>query len=455
MAHDLNNTPNTELPFKVLTSYNPDIFASNGNLHGGGDAGFGSLLQRDVATEMVMYKPYRNALDTLIQVTGGFEVATNSVHEWIENDELLPDEATIVAGDDTSFLDDTGYTASATGKLKVDTDQGDIYRGGDVVRYEGSGGYTYALVTDVTGDVLSIEAFTGDEANDSDFDSGTGGVDNLLAPATGTIVQRLHSLRGSDLNYDVEPRGTIPKMHYTYLQKIVHDMRLGKRAQNEEHYLNLIDDTEQKLFREMRRSREIQALYGYKGKITLGNGDTVYSSPGLYDQIAAFNKQSSDMTDTGFDAVKFKNAIYSFIEHNFGAESGGPETRTMFISGKFASYLSQAFEDSKRFYEVEYVAGVRVMRWEHNLGNIDFVYLPILDYKHPIPGGSLKESAPKAVGMLCPIQECVTRLVMQGEGPSSELFKERGGDEEENMRTKTTEGLKFKLKQYCGVLEEI
>jgi len=444
--HDIDNTPNTNLPYEVLTSFNEDIFASSGDLHGGGDAGYGSLSRRDVATEIVMYKPYRNALDTLIQTTGGFEVATNSVHEWTENDELMPDEATVESGDTDEFIDHTDFSATESAKFKVTEEDADIYRKGDVIRYVAdSGDYTFALITEVQepsgGEVVfEIESFDGE----------------LVQAKDETVIQRLHSLRGADLNYDVEPRGTIPKQYYTYINKIVHDARYGKRVQNEEHYMNLLQDQEDKLFNEMRRSRELQSLYGVRGKRKLSNGDWAYSSPGLYNQIADFNKDTAEMTtnDT-FDKDKFTAAMYSFIEHNFGAESGGPDTRQMFVSGKFASYLSQAFVDIQRFYETEYVAGVRCMRWEHNLGNIDFIYLPILDYKHPIPDGSLKEGNGKAVGMLLPVAETVTRLVMQGEGPSSEVFKEKGGDEEENMRVKSTEGLKLKLKQYTGVMEEI
>jgi hypothetical protein len=447
MPHTINNTPNTNLPFEVLTSYNSDLFTAAGNLHGGGDAGYGALAKRDVATELVMYKPYDNSLDTLIQTTGGFEVAQSSVHEWTEDDELLDDET---VGDDTTAAGQINattandYSAATTGNFLVTTANSAIFRVGDVVRYVASGAYVYAHVTSVgapsNGRVaLGLTSFSGD----------------LVAAAGDAVIQRMHALRGSDLNYDVEPRGSIPKQYYTYINKMVHDARYGARVQNEDHYVQLLDRHEQKLFGEMRRSRELQALYGVKGKFTLSNGDVVYSSPGLYNEISGFNKDTAEMTTaSAFDATKFKQAIYDFIEFNFGAESGGPSTRTMFISGKFASYLSQAFTDIQRFYEVEYIAGVRVMRWEHNLGNIDFVYLPVLDYKHPLPGGSLKEASSKAVGMLCPIQECVTRLVMNGEGPSSEVFKEKGGDEEENMRVKTTEGLKLKLKQYCAVLEE-
>lgn len=433
--HDIDNTPNTGLPFDVLTSYNPDFFAGQGAVHGGGDAGFGSHVVRDVANELVMYRPYRRTLDTLIQTTGGFEVATNSVHEWIENDELLPDEAAIDA--------DTITGTAATGTITVDAGDGAIYRKGDVVRYTSDGnGYAFALITSITDDELSLTSLDGEDLPE-------------VAPAD-PIVQRMHSLRGSDLNYDVEPRGTIPKQYFTYINKIVHDARLGARVQNEEHYYDALMDTENKLFDEMRRSRELQALYGVEGKFNLSNGDVVYSSPGLYTQIANYNKDTAELTSNGsFDKDKFINAMYSFIEHNFGAESGGPDQRQMFVSGKFASYLSQAFIDRQRFYEVEYVAGVRCMRWEHNLGNIDFIYTPVMDYKHPLVGGSLKEGQGKAVGMLLPVAETVTRLVMQGEGPTSEVFKEKGGDEEQNMRVKTTEGLKLKLKQWTAVFEEI
>lgn len=444
MAHTFDNTPNTGLPFEVLTSYESDLFASAGNLHGGGDAGYGALTKRDVATEIVLYKPYNNTLDTLIQTTGNFEVARNSVHEWTENDELMEDEAVGASVADANQINGGTYTPATTGTFIVSATNGEIFRTGDVVRYvDTNGAYTYALITaiDAGKTDLSLESLDGS---------------NLVASAATAVIQRLHSLRGSDLNYDVQPRGTVASQYYTYINKIVHDARFGARVQNEEHYIDQLADLEAKLFSEMRRSRELQGLWGVKGKITLSNGDTVYSSPGLYTQIADFNKDTAEMTTTGsFDKDKFINSLYDFIEHNFGGESGGPSTRTMFISGKFASYLSRAFVDRQRFYEVEYIAGVRCMRLEHNLGNIDFIFLPSLDYKHPIPGGSLKEATPKAVGMLCPVDECVTRLVMQGEGPSSEVFKEKGGDEEENMRVKTTEGLKLKLKQYCAVLEEI
>lgn len=440
----ITSTPNTSLPFKVATSWNPDLFASAGDLHGGGDAGFGALTKRDVATELVLYRPYDNTLDTLIQTTGAFEVAYNSVHEWTENDELLEDEAVGLDATDTGQINKGGgtYTPDDEGVLIVSTANAEIFRKGDVVRYVGSGGgYVFALIVGISGGALSVESIDGE---------------NLPAAASDTPIHKMHALRGSDLNYDVEPRGSVAKMYYTYINKIVHDARMGARFQNEEHYLNQLADLEAKLFAETRRSRELQALYGVKGKVQLTNGDWVYSSPGLYTQIAGFNKDTASMTTTGdFDKDKFMEAIYSFIEHNYGGESGGPRTRTMFISGRFASFLSRAFIDRQRFYEVEYIAGVRCMRWEHNLGNIDFIYLPILDYKHPIPGGSLREGNPKAVGMLLPIQECVTRLVMNGEGPTSLVFKEKGGDEEDNMRTKTTEGLKLKLKQWTAVMEEI
>lgn len=447
MAHTIQSTPNTGLPFEVATSYNSDLFTSAGSLHGGGDAGYGALTKRDVATEMVMYRPYDHTLDTLIQTTGKFEVAYNSVHEWTENDELLEDEAVGVDATDNGQINKDGsgtYTPATTGDFLVSQANADIFRTGDVVRYVGDDGtYTFGLITGITDGspaTLALESIDGN---------------NLQQAASDAAIHKMHSLRGSDLNYDVQPRGSVAKQYYTYINKIVHDARMGARIQNEEHYLDQIADLEAKLFAEMRRSRELQALYGVKGKVTLSNGDIVYSSPGLYTQIADFNKDTADLLSTGsFDADKFETAINSFIEHNYGGESGGPRTRTMFISGKFASYLSQAFKDRQRFYEVEYIAGVRCMRWEHNLGNIDFVYLPVLDYKHPLPDGSLRESDPKAVGMLLPIQECVTRLVMNGEGPSSMVFKEKGGDEEENMRTKTTEGLKLKLKQYCAVFEQ-
>jgi len=223
---------------------------------------------------------------------------------------------------------------------------------------------------------------------------------------------------------------------------------------NEAQYIDFLLEQEGDLFKELRRSRTLGYMYGVDSTVELDNGDLVHSSAGIWDRISNKNLHPLSTGGGTFDPQEFKNSIYKLIEFAFGAESGGPDLRQCFVSAKFASYLSQAFEDKQQFYGNEFVAGVRSMRFEHNLGVIDFVHAPVLEYKHPLVGGSLREGAGKAVGMLLPVEQCTERLVMTNEGPSSETFRESGGDEEELMRVKTTEGLKTTLLNYAVAIEE-
>lgn len=432
-AHDIVNAPNSiQQQYKVLTSFDSGLSTTD-------DFGMGSIKRRDVATDVALYKPYDNALDTLIQLTAGMEEVTQNYHEWFEEDEYNMDEAQSTAGPAGTASTDT-FTVAASGDPAVPDAR--IFRKGDRIRYVDSGGsWAYAIITDIP-DATTL--------NVKNLSSG-----NLPAQdGSNRLIQRLDSLRGSDLNYSPEPRGFLPRMYRTVVRKMVHDDSYTPRFEHTDNYINMLVSKQQKLFGELRRSREVGALYGneFVTDVTSRDGDTdkLYVTQGLYDSIDSFNSHSLVTTD----ATTFKNSLYSFIEHNFGGESGGPDTRQMFISGRFGSLLSQVFEDKQRFYDNEFVAGVRCMRFEHNLGNIDFIHLPIFEYKHPIVGGSLKEGPGKAIGLMVPVEECVTRLVFKGEGPSSETFKERGGDELEYMRVKNTEGLKIRLKQYCATLEE-
>jgi hypothetical protein len=431
--HTINNTPNTiQQQYKVLTSFDSGLSTTD-------DFGMGSIKKRDVATNVALYKPFDNSLDTIIQLTAGFEEVSQNYHEWFEEDEYNMDEAASTAGPaGTAASDDFTIPAGAT---DADPDVR-IFRKGDRIRYVGTGGdWVYAIITDIPdGTTITVKNLA----------SG-----NLVAQSTSNrLIQRLDSLRGSDLNYEPQPRGFLPRMYRTVVRKMVYDDSYTPRFTHTDNYIDMLVRKEQKLYGELRRGRELGILYGneFVTDITSrdGDNDKLYVTNGLYDSIDAFNNHSLDTTD----ATTFKNSLYSFIEHNFGGESGGPSTRQMFISGRFGSLLSQVFEDKQRFYDTEFVAGVRCMRFEHNLGNIDFFHLPIFEYKHPIVGGSLKEGAGKAVGLMVPVEECVTRLVFKGEGPSTETFKERGGDELEYMRVKSTEGIKVRLKQYCATLEE-
>jgi len=430
-AHTITNTPNTVAQqYKVKTSFDAGLSTTN-------EFGVGSIKKRDVASNVALYKPYNNALDTLIQLTAGFREVSQTKYEWFEEDEYLPAEAVVA----TPITTAGAPTADMVFSTNDDTN---VFRKGDRIRYVSSGNWVYALITgiDVATNTVSVKHL---------------GAGNLPDQTASSVVQRLDSLRGSDLNYDPEPRSALPRMYSTVVRKMVHDIGYTPRSTNIDEYIDTLAKSEMQLFNEMRRSRELGVLYGneFKTSVTSSDGDQddLYVTQGLYDSVDAFNSHALDTTSTNnFEA--FKTSIYNFMEHNFGGESGGPSTRQMFVSGKFASILSQAFEDKQRFYGNEFVAGINTMRFENNLGIIDFIHLPIFEYQHPLVGGSLKEGAGKAVGLMIPVEECVERLVFKNEGPSSETFKLRGGDEVEYMRVKTTEGIALRLKQYCATLEE-
>jgi len=438
MPHTPSNTPNTILQqYNILTSFDENLSTT-------GDYGIGSIKRRDVASNVAMYKPYNNALDTIIQLSGAFKEIQQLKYEWFEEDELLPGEATATAGPaGTSATDD--FTIDGTNPEK----DAKIFRVYDRIRYvnDADGNWAYAMVTavDNAANTITVQA----------LNSG-----NLAVQSTtNRLIQRMDSLRGSDMNYDPQPRSALPRMYNTHVRTITHEASYTPRFANTDNYIDLISRMETKLYGELRRSRELGHLYGASFETSIqdntGHDDKLYVTDGLYNLIDAFNPNQLDTTGTGGgDFTAFKSSLNSFIEHNFGAESGGPDIRPMFISGRFASLLSQAYEDKQRFYDNEFVAGVRCMRFEHNLGVIDFIHLPIFEYQHPIPNGSLKQSAPKAVGMMLPVDQCVERLVFKGEGPSSETFKQKGGDRVEYMRVETTEGIALKLKQYCATLEE-
>jgi hypothetical protein len=445
MPSNITATPNGLVPFDVFTSFNSGLFAADNALHGGGEAGYGALKARSVATNVVLYEPFRYRMDTRIQLAAKFEVVDSVVHEWYETDRYLPDTSA-----NTGTMSAAGG-AGQSATFNVTAGTGKYFRAGDKVRYVATGGtsWQYARVASVSTDTLTLKP----------LDSTV----TLPASAANAKIEILESLRGSDLNFAVQPINNIGQMYSTYIQKSVYDMAWTPRSKNEANIIDMLAEQEEKLFDRMRRGRSLSYLYGTKGKIALAAseggdvGDIVYSSPGIYDIVSGFNKQTSEMTTTGaFDAAKFKKALYTFIEHNFGGESGGPERRDMFINGLFGSYLGQAFEDKQRFYSNEFVGGVKTSRFEHNgLGIIDFTWEPIMDYKHPRPDGSLRDgSNPKAVGLMVPIETCVTRLTMINEGPSSQTFQKEGGDEVMYTRVKSTEGQKLTLKQYCGVLEE-
>jgi len=446
-VNPVSNTPYNGLPFEVTTSYNPGLFEPGGGsgLHGGGDAGYLALKRRNVATDVVLYKPYDNTLDTIVQLTAKFGETNKVVKEWIEGDELLPDEAVGVATtNDATVINGTSYTPATTGVFGVNADNAKIFRVHDRVRYhDENGNWSYGHITEITFStpnyLLTITSVDGS---------------NLVEAASATAsIQRLGRSIGSDLDYVPQTRYNFPTMEYTFVDKMRFEDQITQRAINESgaSYFDYVSDKEDKLYGELRRGRELSMLYGARGKHQLSNGDWVYTSPGVFDSIKDFNLHvANDIRN----AANFKRALNEFILLNMGAEGGGPKIRTMFIDAQMSALLSEAFEDKQRFYGNEFIGGVRSMRYEHNLGVIDFVHLPLFDYKHPVPGGSVKQSTPRAVGMLLPVSECVERLTFINEGPTQETFRLKGGDETMYMRVQTTEGTALKLKQWTAVFQE-
>jgi len=426
-----DNTPNTTLQqYNILTSFDAGLSTSN-------DFGMGSIKRRDVASMVAMYKPYDNSIDTVIQLTGRFREIEQLKYEWFEKDEYLMSEVASTAGPAGTAA--TGDFTIPAGATDNDADIR-IFRKHDRIRYVSGGAWVYAIVEAISGTTLTVRHL---------------GAGDLPVQDTGNrLIQIIDSLRGSDLNYDPQPRSALPRMYSTHVRNLSYEASYTARHANIDKYFDTVAETERQLYATMRQGREAGVLYGqqFETDITSADGDLdkLYVTSGLWDAVNDYNAHSLDATD----ASTFKTSLYNFIEHNFGGESGGPSTRQMFISGKFASELSKHFEDKQRFYGTEFVAGINCMRFEHNLGVIDFIHAPILDYKHPIPGGSLKEAAPKAVGLMIPVDECVERLVFKNEGPSSSTFKQKGGDRVEYMRVETTEGIALRLKQYCATMVE-
>lgn len=460
-----DNTPNSQAPFTILTSFESSFSANQDTTLGGRSAGYGTLEKRDVATDIVLYKPYKNALDSLIQLVGGFQVSASPIHEWIEYDALWDDEAVGVQDTNTpgtGVVNSSGYSEATVGFFTLSNANAAIFKKGDKIRYESSAGnWILATITTVGSADSGGSGLTRLTLNSLEFNSSFA-QGNLKQAPVAAKIQILDALRGSDYTYDPQPRGQVEKIYKTFIQHMSFEIAYTDRQKNSPNqYLDALTANENKLFERLKYAREMMALYSKAGVIDVtsaaaGNPtDKAFVSGGIYNTVSAYNKDTSSFTTNGsFDANKFRNALQEWFEFNFGGESGGPESRPIFASGKAMSHLGKAWENSQWFTGTEYVAGIRVNMYDHPLGRGEFIHLPIFDYRSPVVGGSMKESSPKAVMLMLPVSECVDRLTLTGEGPTSTTFKKQGGDREEYMRVTTTEGVKVKLKQYTSVLEE-
>jgi hypothetical protein len=446
------NNPNigAASPFVSQNSNQADLFA-NVAAHGGGSMGVGSFKIRSIDDAIKLYRPYDTAVTAMIRMLGGSDTVNNVVHEWAEDDELMPfdiEGKSAPTNANTVVNNVTGgspYSPAPTGTFELQTGDGAKVRINRKVRYHDTdGGYTYAVVTAISGDTITLAALTGDLKR---------------ANANTASAQVLDAAYGSDLNYDPAPMGANPKMYFTYLQQIIGFAKYTERSTNEANIFDQRQRAMQQAMSDFNRQLETNTLYGIRARRELvANQDYQYFSEGVHDTTKAQNYHTSDLTTGGnFDATKFKNAMYSFVKYNFGAESGGPKMRQMFIDGNFSNYLDRAFEDKQRFQGNTFAGGVMVSRFEISDGIVDFVRNPFFEIQHPIPAASLRQAGTsRAYGLLLPVTEdTLTRLTFNGEGIRDDDYKVKGGDVETVYRIRATYGTKHCLRQYAAVFEEV
>ncbi len=472
---NFQNAPNTVMEdtilfgdeeISVLTSYDEAYFTSDGE-----GFGVGSLKPRSIAAQMALYKPYNTSFDTIVQLMAGFDVATKYVHEFTEDDELWDDE---VPGVETPFNNAKVINNTTGGTAYVpDTDDvyyivsladAKIFRPGDTVRYANDAGvYQYAVIerigstTDlITGGYAEAATTRALQLRSVDFEDRV--EQNLEEAADNeTVLERMTSLRGSDLSYPVQPRGTVPKMYKTYIQVAALDTAYTQRAARDESYIDHIARKQMKLMNELKRSRDLLYMYTKGGAFDIPanvdygtEGDKAYLADGIWDGISGWNNVQFDATS----ATTIRASLRTLIEQNFGGESGGPEIRQVFGSAKYMSDVEFAYEDQRRYYSTEYIAGVRVMRYESALGLVDFIWNPMFEYKHPLVDGSVRSGAGKSTAIMLSVPDNLTRLEYIGEGPRMKSFIEKGGQREEFMRVEMSAGMILNLKQYTAAHTE-
>lgn len=472
---DFNNAPNTVMEdtilfgddqISVLTSYDDAYYTDDGE-----GFGVGSLKPRSIAAQMALYKPYNTSFDTIVQLMAGFDVATKYVHEYTEDDELWDDE---VPGHETEFVNEkvinntdetTSYSPAKTDVYYILGAEGaKVFKPGDTVRYaSGDGEYAYAVVERIGTTTDLIDSGYADSGVTKALQLRTADFvdreaqDLPVAADTETVLERMSTVRGSDLSYPVQPRGTVPKMYKTYIQVAALDTGYTQRAARDESYIDHIARKQMKLMNELKRSRDLLYMYTKGGEFTIPadvdygtEGDKAYLADGIWDGIANHNNVEFDPTD----ATTIRASLRTLIEQNFGGESGGPEIRQVFGSAKYMSDVEFAYEDQRRYYSTEYIAGVRVMRYESALGLVDFIWNPMFEYKHPLVDGSVRSGTGKSTAIMLSVPDNLTRLEYIGEGPRMKSFIEKGGQKEEFMRVEMSAGMILNLKQYTAAHTE-
>lgn len=477
MPMNFDNNPNTVMEdviqfegdeISVLTSYDDAYYTGSGE-----GFGVGSLKPRSIAAQMALYKPYNTSFDTIVQLMAGFDVATKYVHEYTEDDELWEDE---VDGHSTVFdnakvinnvggAQNNAYVAAQSDVFYILPAEGaKVFKPGDTVRYAGdSGAYVYAVVEKIgttteliTGGYADVATTKALQLRTAEFADRVA-QDLEVAAAVDTTLERMTQVRGSDLSFPVQPRGTVPKMYKTYLQTAAIDTAYTQRAARDESYIDHIARKQMKLMNELKRSRDLLYMYTKGGSFEIPadvdygtEGDQVYLADGIWDGISGHNNVQFDATS----ATTIRASLRTLIEQNFGGENGGPEIRQVFGSAKYMSDVEFAYEDQRRYYSTEYIAGVRVMRYESALGLVDFIWNPMFEYKHPLVDGSVRSGTGKSTAIMLSVPDNLTRLEYIGEGPRMTSFMEKGGQKEEFMRLEMSAGMILNLKQYTAAHTE-
>jgi hypothetical protein len=447
-------TPNSGVPLEIATSFEENLLDG-----AAGEAGYGTFLNRSIASDLLYYYATKFPFDQMSQLFGSLEATPHGKHEWFEADALLEYQAEGVTKNAANVINNTeggtAYVPATEALFVIDEDDDTVFALYDIVRYEtGAGDYAYGWVVDKnivsTNTELTLQSIDGE---------------NLpVAAADDVRIERIASNLPQDLDYDPQPRQSNPTGYITFTQNYRREIRMTRKFEdinrNGGTLIDLVEHHQKQLSENFRRDRETDTLLGSGAKTikTLSNGDKVQFSNGIYYQVREDNLHTSDFKTSGvFDADKFKRALNNFMLFNFGGESGGPAVRDFYVDATMQSYFDQAWEDRQRFMSTEYVAGVKVDTFENNQGRMDIMKVPNWSEIHPIPNAQIRGgSAPKGVGLLLPMDaDHVTRVQQTGFGPRQEVFRKDGGDRVLFQRMESIEGLAIKLKQHTAVMEEI
>lgn len=457
MAYDKTQefdfTPNSDVPFEIATSFNDNLLDESA-----GEAGYGSFLNRSVASDLLYYYSHKFPFDQFSQLFGSMVDTPHGKWEWFQADALLDFEAEGVTENATDVINNTdgGNTYvpdSENVRFVIDTDDKGIFKVYDVIRYEISTGWEFAIIVGI--DDAAVETELQLESID--------GEDLAVAASNDALIQRISSNLPQDLDYDPAPRQSNPKGYETYTENFRREIQMTRKFDdinaNGGTLIDLVEHHQRQLTENFRRDRETATLLGKGARTIKDTGtDKIQFSNGIYYQTRDRNLHTSDLKTGGvFDADKFKTFVNNFMLFNFGGESGGPPLRDFYVDPLMQSYFDQAWEDRQRFMTTEYIAGVKVNRFDNNQGAIDITKIPQWSQMHPLRDAAVRGGSDlKAVGLLLPMdEEHVTRVLQTGFGPRQEVFKLKGGDRIFYQRLESIEGLAIRLPEHTAVFEEV